>query len=393
MAFNRGVPASERAPFLTRALAFCLIWLGSIWDARAPALAQAPLPVVLLDSGDHARAERVRAELEASGFSAQIVSMPQAGDVGLQLVEATLRERARLGLGLRTANGSSELLVYDAESGQLEAHPFAQGGDANEATFAIRVVELLRASLLPVATGTPAVMPEQPEASPLAPAVAQAAAPVATTSVSEPTRSPSAEARPANKASSPGRAPEPSRELDKAARAYAALELGIAVLGSPGGLGPAVTLALSTSAFLTRSLQLGAYTLVPLSTMKHEAAEGSSRTRVTLVGLDLGGEFFRDSPLRTSLAGGFTVAVLATEGHSSFSDLSDASTRRASFGAHLRGAVAYHFTRLLALRGALSIGSQFSPFSIEYAGRTAAHWGLPWISAQLLFELRFSGNS
>jgi hypothetical protein len=379
---------------LPSALALCLVWFWSLCDAQQRAAAQAPVHVVFLDSGDHLRAQRLRAELEASGFSAQIVSMPGAGNVTLQLAEATLRENARLGLAVRAASGRSELLVYDAERGQIEAHPIAEGGDANDATFAIRAVELLRASQLSIATEAPSVPPEQPGDPQLPGAPLQAAAPLVATGASTQPRSQSGEARPAPKTSSQSRAPDQSRsEPSAAARTYATLELGIAVFGSPGGLGPSVALGLSTSAFLTRSLRLGAYTLLPLSAMKHEAIEGSSKTRITLVGLDLGGEFFRQSPLRTSLDGGFTVAVLTVEGHSSFADLADVSTRRASLGAHLRGAVAYHFTRLLALRGALTVGTQFSPFAISYADRTVARWGLPWLSAQLLFELRFSGNS
>lgn len=353
--------------------------------------------VLFLEQGDHARAERVRAELDASGFSAQVIKARSAGDLSLQLAALTLQAGAQLGLALRVSRGRNELLIYDAEQGLIDSQAIDDASTRKDA-FALRVVELLRARRLVVA-------PPDGDAS-LPAQSAQTATAVDVATASEPPA-------PAENASSPAEddsiqnTPSPmpqvqstySQQLDvpashapkphALARSYVALELGAALLVSAGGLGPSAALSLAASIFLKRALRLGAYTLLPLSTLKHESEQGSSATRVTLVGLDFGREFFAHSALRTALDGGFSVAILATEGQSSVPDLSDTRARRATFGSHLRGSLAYHFSQLFSLRAAFTIGAQFSAFALEYAGHTVARWGLPWSSTQLAIELRF----
>jgi hypothetical protein len=353
------------------------LWLSAF--AACPARADESIRIVILDADERALSERVRAELGAADFAAETVAKPATSDPALALTESARQHQARLAITFRFSADGSQLLIYDSASGEISGHELAVGLETNQATLAIRVVEILRARVLSTAATLAPIPVDEHEPHDLATPVAAAPSPALdpAIAVKSSLQSPSEREQ-------PGRV-RPPKDTGR----YALVNLGLAVLGSPGGLGPSLALSVSLGGFITRSLRLVAFALVPLTAMEHSALEGASKTRVTPVGIDLGSEFFRSSPLRTSLAGGLDVAVLTVEGRGEAPYYTDLSTRRASFGVYMRGGLSYHFSRLLALRGDLTLGSQISTFAIEYAGRKAAHWGLPWLAALVALEVRF----
>jgi hypothetical protein len=376
----RALP-TQRASYLVGTGEPLYTWLWVFLLLLVPhstARADAPEPtrVIILDRELRGLGERLRRELDSSGFSTRIV--PVSADEGRAAQLATLaeRENAQLALSLSLTSPQPELLIYDAARARLIQHALDTDGDPDAATLAIRIAELLRATLLEVTLPpTPAADPSERSSAPSS----------ETEHLSETAPAPTAQV--ALAASQPSQLP--AAQKVRGPRSTADIGLGIAVLRSVGGLGPSAALAISVGVLLVRRLRLGVFTFVPLHAIKHEAAEGSSKTRITPLGLDLGGEFFRNSSVRVSLAGGLAVAILTSDGLGTPPSFENYSARRTSVGAYLRGGLGYHFSRALALRGELTMGAQTSRFAIEYAERPVGSWGLPWFGMQIGLDARF----
>ncbi|MEZ4441328.1 MAG: hypothetical protein R3B72_19670 [Polyangiaceae bacterium] len=109
-------------------------------------------------------AARLEAELGANGFVAE--HMAPEDDVDL----ATLANTAGTSAAVRVIHGGPAVEVWAARSGEHQAEPLREvleptaSADEPETVVAVRAVELLRASLVPVeATPTPPDRAEEPE--------------------------------------------------------------------------------------------------------------------------------------------------------------------------------------------------------------------------------------
>lgn len=171
-------------------------------------------------------------------------------------------------------------------------------------------------------------------------------------------------------------------------RAKASIVAGFAALTSPGGLGVAYALALSAGGFVTPALRLAASAVVSLNALDHEGREGTSRSRVYLLGAELRGEFRREARLRPSLGAGIDLAVLASQGRDAAPDYTDASARRLGSGGHVNLGLSYHLTPSLSLRLSASVGALLARYALGYGGRAAAHWGVPWFMGEFGLEWR-----
>ena len=168
----------------------------------------------------------------------------------------------------------------------------------------------------------------------------------------------------------------------------AAIELGLGAMASAGKLPATATLAISAGVLATQRVRAGVLALVPLTTMRHSAVEGTSETRVFVFGADVRRQVI--GPTWHPVVGaGVSLSVLATEGRGAPPLYEDSRATRVAAGGYLRAAVVYDIARTLALRADAMVGAQTRSFAIDYAGRDAAHWGALWWSGWLGFESRF----
>jgi hypothetical protein len=310
--------------------------------------------------------ERVAAELEALGFSVRYESELAAGAVPAAPAQREQPPAARCTLALEPSDHVAHVSIFTAEHGQREEQ-FVIEPSAQVAGLAIRIAEFARAVLLASAQEQPA-LPDVSAGQQLAPA----APPSDWPALPPPHRSPV----PVRPTASPPAAPK------------AALELGFAALGSPGGLGASYGLALAAGGFVARGLRLAVGAFASLSTQPHATREGSSQTRVNLIAADLRRDIRFRARFRPSFGGGLGAAVLSTQGRGSAPGYADARSRRITAGAYLRMGAGYHLMPSLALRLDATLGAQLSRFALTYANREAAHWGVPWFMGA--FSVEFS---
>ncbi len=325
------------------ALLLVLLWFASSASAQGT-------DIVLLAPGDSVLAKRVAAELRALGF------VVIDGEAAAQAAQA---QESLPVLQIDTAPGAVLVYLYGAGLGE-HREQLAIDAQASEAALAIRIVEFARAAVW-------ARPPPEP------------AAQTQSTPVEAPATSP----------------PVPARveifELPSAPvaqQAKAAIELGFAALGSPGGLGVNYGLTLFAGGFVAPWLRLGVSAYAPLNALTQHASEGTSRSRVALVAAELRAEFRAAAALRPSVGGGIGAAILATEGRPASSMYTAVNRRAASAGAHLCAGLAYHFAKSFSLRLDVAVGAQLSRFVIAYGQREGGRWGLPWFLGALAAEFR-----
>jgi hypothetical protein len=132
----------------------------------------------------------------------------------------------------------------------------------------------------------------------------------------------------------------------------------------------------------------GLFVLVPLTSMNHEAVEGSSASRVFVFGMDLrrraaGGNW------HLTLGAGPSLSVLTVAGRASGPLYRDASTTLVAAGGYVRCGVGYALSRTLSLRADGAVGAQARASVVDYAGREAARWGVPWYGGWITMEALF----
>jgi hypothetical protein len=235
------------------------------------------------------------------------------------------------------------------------------------ATLSIRVVELLRASLLEITL----VDPPRGEIQ-------------ATASLLETARVPM-EVTARESGASPLPSPRPGVERSVGLRV--SLGLGVSVLASPGELSPFPALFASGGLFASRLLHLGAFGALPLAAVKQRALEGTSEARVSTMGLEARLEPWRFA-VRPTLAAGVAFTVLSVAGRGVRPMFRDGRDTEVSFGPHLRPGFALQLTGGIFLRGEATLGIVTRPIIVEYAGREVARWGRTWGAGALLLETR-----
>jgi hypothetical protein len=356
------------------ALALALAWISPS-PSLSRARAQGRPRIVVLDStGGGTLGQRIRAELGTIGFDPKLVTVARADEPSGDLDAIARREDAIAAVQVVSAGGACKVAVFDRATGKSLRRELDPAPESQEPTLAIGVVELLRAMLLELAlpeVGRKDLQPPLPVPPETVPPTPAPSSTVTTAKQPPSVRTPAAPA--------PSLSPRHPK---------AAAEIGLGAMASPGGLPQLMALAVSAGFFVGPAIRVGAFGLVPLGSMRHEAAEGTSENRVTIVGADLRGELF-GGPWQASLGGGIAAARLSTQGRSRSLLYRDQSATRTTGSAYLRPGAVYRFTRELVVRAETTIGVLAHPFAIQYAGREAARWGAFWFAGWIGIEARF----
>ncbi len=338
----------------------------------AAAAEERPRIALVMHPESQPLAARIGTELGTMGFEALLLLHPAASVE--ELAALTRSVDAVAGAWISADYRGIRLWVVDRTTDKTLTRELPAAPEM-EATLALRAVELLRASLLELAL--PEARKGERAATPLL--LEAAGVPEGETGEARGTRTKPAQVVPAIE---PPPAPRP--ELH-ASRATLALELGPALIGAGGDLGPFPALFIGAGYFASPELSFGALAYLPLSGVSHRAAEGRSDSRITLLGLDAGWQP-ASGLLRPFARLGATAVMLRTRGQSLGLLFADAADTALTFGVAARVGGALQLLPGLCLRPQGAAGVQHRYFSIEYASRSAARWGVAWWSASLTLE-------
>ncbi|HEY3234291.1 MAG TPA: hypothetical protein VGJ84_06225 [Polyangiaceae bacterium] len=326
---------------------FALLLLCSVATDVRP---EAPRPKIALTvrSGDPAE-PLLRADLALFGFD--VVTVPEDNEppTPRNLEETARRVGAIAAIRITPLRQGAELWIADRVTGKtvLREVTFAHGRDTStdlpdEAVVSMRVVELLRASLLEIET----TRPGRGELTP---------PPAASRFVALGARPPSPEV-------------VPSSDL--------ALGVGGGTLYSPGGLGFSgdVRLGLSYSPAL---LGIAGFARVPLTISTTLEPEGSATSRIGMLGVGCHLRFASaQAHWVPTLDLGLGAVLMHTQGHAAppFVDASELVTVAAPF---VEPAVSLLVTLRLRVGVAATLGIATPRPVVLFGGRTAATWGQP----------------
>jgi len=328
----------------------------------------APRLVVVMEPDNRSLAGRIQLELEAMGFESRVLL--QADTSPDQLAEIAASAGAVACTQIRLLETSLELQIHDRTTNKTLRRILERTGDVSDATLATHTVELLRASLLELS------LPDAPRGDVEAtPALLEAAK----------VKQPPGETGPLPAKTVATPAASNAVETQTGDTASATMTAGPAMLGGAGDLDPVPALSLSGEFVPGADVGVGVLALIPLQAMSHTALEGSSETRVTLVGAHATWNP-RATFLEPVLGGAVVVALLETTGQPKSEDLQAGSARALTVGAALRAGLGMRLTRSLRLVPGVLSGVQHRYFSVDYGDRSGARWGAWWWAAALNLE-------
>jgi len=318
-----------------------------------------PRIVLVAPAKDEGIAVRIRAELEALHF--EVLDAEEAGPPAREpLEEAARKSDAVAAVRIVPSSAGVEVWIVDRMTGktvlrEIVAEQEPPHGDS--ATIALRVMELLRASLMELDA------PRPPPGEVAPPAVIR--------EILAPRRAETPRA-----ASVPGRRP------------FLTLELGPSMLMSPGGIGPSGLL--HTSLHIQRpSERIGLSTFVSIPVVPANLAgpEGVATARFGLLGVGLRGSFApHGAAWNANVGAGLSAVVLHFEGRPE-RPYAGASETLFTLAPYLRVGLGYAVTPHLRLRADVLTGVTVQRPVVEFVGRVAATWGLPFVSPSLGAEL------
>ncbi|WP_437654403.1 hypothetical protein [Sorangium sp. So ce1182] len=293
---------------------------------------------------------RVVAELESLGFRAAILDPAADGPASRASLEASAREAGAIAAIRAVPSGRGvEVWIADRVTGKTVLREMAHGaGDAGapdrDAALALRVVELLRASLLE--TSLPAPPPGELPATP---------------EIREKLRVPP----PAALAASPS-PPSPALRVSLAPGA----------LLSPGGLGAAASLDLGLAVMPSEHVGVVAFAAFPLTSARLEQPQLSVDLSVQLTGA---GVRFTTRADRWAPSADIGLAVVSLQGAgmvvtSGFSDSESSAMTLAPF---MRLGLAFAVTPSFRLRADVLASVVAQGVSFQTVEHHIATWGRP----------------
>lgn len=323
------------------ALAFAL--------AAAEALAAAPRIAVERSGLAEPVVARLHAELEALGF--EVLDMPRAAEADPPEALERAARNAGAVAAVRAAKGGPDIEVWvinqtTGTASWQRVGPADLAATTQDATAALRTVELLRASLLEVRRRRrPAHVPRAP---------------------------PEPRALPTSQTGAP-RLPRVS------------VELGPAASISPGGLSPAPSLLVAARFMPAGFVGVGTFALVPLFAARLSGAEGSASLRPLLFGggLRLAGRFGVVMPSAELGIGGAWI-------HASGSPAPGYAARSVDHvvgAAYARAGLSVPLSARVAVRADLLAGAALPEVQLVIAGRQVASWGRPFVAPSVGVEL------
>lgn len=336
--------------------------------------------MLVVDGSTSRLATRIREELATMGFD-PVLEAREASSVDELPVIARTGEAA-VAARLEVVENGLRVWVFDRATGKTLSRELWPATERGEASLALHIVELLRASLLelklpnaPRGDQEPTqalleVSGVPPGASGIPPA-APASAPVASAA---PVPAPAAtDAAAASLPEAPTQVP------------LVALELGAAVVQASGDLDYYPALLAAVQIFVSSDFRLGPVGWVPLRGMDHVAAIGSSDNRMTLFGGEARWQPGH-STWRPFVCLGLGAAYLKTRGAAASAEFEGETNHAITPGAFLRTGLGVRLSRRLRLNPQLNLGVQSRYFSIDYADGSAAHWGPWWGVVSLTLE-------
>jgi hypothetical protein len=311
-------------------------------EEGARSVSSAPIAVVC-DAADPFGG-RLVAELTAIGFRTVILAPGEATASRASLELAARRAGAIAAIRAVPSERGVEVWIADRVTGKTVLREMeSEGGRDRDGALALRVVELLRASVLEI------TLPAAPRGEvPPPPAIREKLA------IPPPTSAP------------PPKVP--------ALR----LSLAPAALLSPGGVGAGASLDIGLAWMPSEHFGLSAFAAIPLTAARFEGAVGGVDLRVFVAG---GGVRFlftsgasRWAPtLDLGLAGlSIKSAGARADGSRSATDSAAAPTPFARLG------LAFAITSVLRARADVLTGAIVQGVSVHFAGEEVARWGRPF---------------
>jgi hypothetical protein len=289
---------------------------------------------------------RLVAELESLGFRAVVLDPSTEPTSHVALEASARRAGAIAAIRAVPSERGVEVWIADRVTGKTVLRDLANDGGTPERddALALRVVELLRASLLEIALPTPSRgdVPATPEIR---------------EKMSVPERIVAAP-------------PSPPRLR---------LSLAPGLLLSPGGFGGSASLAIGLDWTLSDHVGLCALAAIPLTSARVEGSPGSAALTVLLAG---GGARFLFASPRSAWSPSTDLGVLAVSLHSAgtanpgFIASSPSAVTAAPFA---RLGLAFAPTPTLRLRADLLGGVVVPAASIQFAAHEIATWGQPLV--------------
>jgi hypothetical protein len=366
-----------------------LAWLawGLATTVRAQSASDSPPSTLLLvrSAGDDRLVARIVAELGASGWTVAEVG-PDAQLERTSLAELASARAVIAALRVRAAEGTIELWIArapGAADGSLETLAAA---DADERVPALRVTEALRARGL-IAAKSRAAPPREEPAAPKPQPAAQKPEP-------ESQAKPEPEAEAANTSAREDEEAEedialepetPPRPLPPLPRMW--IELAPAGAISAGGIGPALDAFASLRYQRAAAWSVAVFALVPITSDRVTAPEGSARVSTLLAGA--GADLHMQSgriELGVRAGAGAAFTFMHGDARSGFHGDRETVVVAAIFAGpslhlHLGGGFR------LGLR---ALGGMALPrVAVRFPERDVAHWGRPFGVATLGVEYAF----
>jgi hypothetical protein len=327
----------------------------------APTAAEPARILILIDDAQQEIARRLHAELGAAGF--EVVAEPASmEETSRPALERAAREAGAVAaLRVRQLPGSVEVWVTDRVTGktvlrEVVLPPEGANDVDRDALVAVRVVELLRASLLEIESSLP---PRGEVATP----------PAAARALVAPVRKPAPPA--------PAPAPVPTIVAETPAPPRLRVGLGPAVGLSPGGFGPSGQAVLDLRYAPVPHLDVALAVVAPIVPVGVEADVGSATVVFTQFGAEVAFVLAPvDSEWNAALGVGTALSWMHVDGSADppFEEHADDLLTAFPY-ARLLGS--YGLSRIVRLVLDARIGGALPRPVVSIADRAEASWGRP----------------
>ena len=344
----------------TAALGALLLPLAATSSARA---GDAPRIVILAPTSEDRISLRLQAELRALHFDVPDVELAPDLPSRAQLEAVARRRDAVAAVRIGPSSAGVEVWIVDRMTGKtvLREMVTTEGGAASrDATIALRVVELLRASLMEL----DATRPPQGEIEP----------PPLIRALMAPPRPPSP-------------APLKSATLPAPIPPAFSVELGPAALLSTGGFSPSGLVSAAIHHRPAEAFGASLIALIPIVPASVSGPEGATTARFGLLGLGLRGTWTSPgSPWTPTLGGGLAALWQHFEGQPK-ARFVGTSVNLFSVAPYLRAGLGLTVLPRLRVRADALVGASLPPTVVQFSGRLAATWGVPFVAPTLGLEL------
>ncbi|WP_437296458.1 hypothetical protein [Sorangium sp. So ce426] len=362
---RRGPP--RRAAALPRAIrlaaslgALALALAAPLRDARAGG---GPRIVVVAPAEDDRVSLRLQAELRALKFEVPEVEIEPGPPSRARLEEVARASDAVAAVRIAPSRGGVEVWIVDRMTGKTVLREMVTDdtrSSSGGAAVALRVVELLRASLMELDAQHP------PEAEVEPPPMIRA--------LMAPPRADTA-------------APAPRLDLSPPRQAAFSVELGPAMLLSPGGMGPWGLVSAAAHYQSSETVSASVFAMIPAVASSASGPEGVATARVGLVGAGISGIVAPPgSPWSFAVGAGASAVWMRLEGRPSESY--EGSTEDIlTVAPLLRAGLGVAITPRVRVRADALCGVAILVPVVEFAGRYVATWGVPLVAPSLGLEL------